>query len=169
MDRSSIVKKTLVYLSAIMFVSLAACADRTDRSETTSSAAEGLASTITDIRTTPVVTGVQTAEGGRPIIVFYKISNIGPLPIDAAAMPVPVLFNAQGVAYQPDPVLEQIVATAEGVQYDIKASGQLNPGITTYGFTVFEVADANWNASDWSVGWPGQSAEERLSIRPTGD
>ena len=156
-------------LAAVLLLGLASCANRDERPAPTAAATEGLTRTLIDIRTTPIVTGVPTAEGGRPVIVFYKLSNTGSRPIDAAAMPVPVLFDPQGVAYQPDPTLVEIVATAEDVQYDIKAVGQLNPGITTYGFTVFEVANTNWNVSGWTVGWPGQPVEERRGILPTRD
>lgn len=157
-------KKTLAYLATGGIIALTGCADRPEKAAAGVDPTEELTRIITDVRTTPVVTGIQTAEGGRPVIIFYTLSNTGPRPIDAAAMPVPVLFNGAGLAYQPDPMLEQIVGTAEGVQYDIKAAGQLNPGITTYGFTVFEVANSNWEAGGWSVGWPGQPPEDRVRI-----
>ena len=91
----------------------------------------------------------KAAEGGTLVIVEYAFKNVGAKPIGMFDRVSPQLLDPAGQAYGPDAGKAGALATE--TKYDTKLLSDLNPGITTRGGDVFEVAADKFDRNTWKV------------------
>lgn len=98
----------------------------------------------------------KASEGGVLVVVTYKVTNTGKLPVGPDQIPAIQIYDPAGTAYSSDLGRTAAFMTEPNeAQVDAKAWSDLNPGITTRGAAVFEVSRVAYQAGGWTVGWVG--------------
>lgn len=87
--------------------------------------------------------------GASYIIVQYNVRNISSAPISAWSLPSIYLRDQNGNRYAPD-VNASMTYAAQG-ESSAKIISNLNPGISTTDFEVFEVSDQYFSHNTWQV------------------
>lgn len=88
----------------------------------------------------------RVSQGGTLIVVDYDVTNIGNEPLSFFAPKID-LVDANGVRYSAD--IAKSAAYATENEDNSKVFSALNPGITTQGSTVFEVAASRFDPATW--------------------
>lgn len=89
------------------------------------------------------------SEGGVLVVVRYAVKNTGDKPLASYDRPRIKLMDAAGVVYDPD-IAKSSAFAMEG-NFDTKVWSDLNPGITTHGADVFEVAQDRYDPATWRI------------------
>lgn len=101
----------------------------------------------------------KASEGGTLIVVDFTVKNVGDRPLSFYS-PKIALIDASGMEYSSDIAKSAAYAT-EG-DYDSKLFSDLNPGITTRGSTVFEVAADRYDPATWAITIDGKKNKVRI-------
>lgn len=103
----------------------------------------------------------RASDGATLVVVSYDTTNTGTAPVGMFEMPSIQLVDPEGTTYAPD----LAKTSAFGMQSDLneKILSDLNPGITTQGAQVFEVAATAFDISTWSAQIVGEP--QRLALK----
>jgi len=101
----------------------------------------------------------RASQGGVLIVVKYDISNVGNEPLKFYS-PKIELVDAAGVRYSSD--IAKSAAYGTETDDNSKIFSDLNPGITTQGSSVFEVAADRFDPETWHIAVEGRKNKVRL-------
>lgn len=111
------------------------------------------------------VVGIQYAEerasdGATLVVIKFNVKNTGDKPVSMFEQPTLTLLDDKGVEYSSD-IAKTSAFTMEG-DVNTKVMSDLNPGITTQGVEVFEVAKDRFNPATWTAKVSGSKAAVAL-------
>lgn len=148
------IKIAMLALVALGFV---ACGDSNKSPEKVYSIGELISSGDYELQVTEVTSSrvvgsefinSKASEGGIYVVVNYTIKNISNKPLGAFDLPDPKLNDPAGNKYDPD--IGATASYASVADLDQKVFSDLNPGISTKGAKVFEVASERFN-DGWTI------------------
>lgn len=121
--------------------------------------------TITSVETAesvsnnPYISG-RAAEGGVLVVVKYSVKNAGTKPMEFYDKAKMHLVDPAGIEYSSDSEL----TTTYQMQADLsdKMFADLNPGITTRGADVYEVAASAFDPATWQIKIAGAATNVAL-------
>lgn len=151
---TKIINATLVLLASIL---LASCGSSSKTPEQVYSVGDVISTSEYELQVTDISTGTvvgseyfnaKASDGGIYVVVSYTLKNISNKPLSAFDLPDPKLVDPSNNKYDPD--LEATASYATVAKLDQKVLSDLNPGITTKGAKVFEVAKERFS-DDWKV------------------
>lgn len=89
------------------------------------------------------------SEGGTFVAVQYQYKNISDKPIGSFSTPIVKLVDKNGTQYSADAGASSNFATE--LKLDRKILSDLNPGITVYDASIFEVSKEQYTNSGWNI------------------
>lgn len=101
------------------------------------------------------------SEGATLVIVSHTLKNIGDKPLGMFSTPSLTLVDPAGTEYRPDVAKSAAYATES--KQDAKVMSDLNPGITTRGADVFEIAEDRFDPATWQIKVTGTN--QRLALQ----
>jgi hypothetical protein len=103
----------------------------------------------------------KASDGAVLVVVEYTIKNNGAKPLSAFLMPRVTLADPQGVEYEAD-IAKTGSYAMENDDLNAKVMSDLNPGISTRGAEVFEVAAAQYDPATWVIRVGGKDSLVKL-------